>query len=271
MEMLKARWEQGKSVCVGLDSELGKIPAEVKYPSKLDRIRAFNRAIIEHTSDLVCAYKVNLAFYVAQGIEGILALYHTVSEANAIAPEVPIILDAKYADIGNTNVGYVEQAFGYLHADAVTLNPYFGKEALEPFLAQKDKGCIIVCRSSNVGAGEFQNLLVGGVPLYRVVALNVACAWNENGNCAVVVGATYPDELRAVRKIVGDMPILVPGIGAQGGDLEATVAAGKDSRGQGMIIAASRSIIFAGGGQNFAEAARRETQRLHDAINRYRS
>jgi len=175
-------------------------------------------------------------------------------------------------------------AFDYLRADAITVNPYLGGEAVQPFLECKDKGIFVLCRTSNKGAGEFQDLLIsvsgefGGeyihtsrqIPIYQYVAHRVATTWNTNGNCGLVVGATRPDELRAVRKIVDDMPILVPGVGAQGGDVEATVKAGVDSNGQGMIINSSRGIIFASSGPDFAEAARRETMRLRDHINQYR-
>ena len=288
-QMLEAQWSRSNFACVGLDSEFGKIPesarrydyhnttdvvgnvnGHTKNPSLQKTIVIFNRAIVEATRDIVCAYKPNAAFYEAHGDEGIGALQRTIADIHAIAPDVPVILDAKRADIGNTNVGYVQFAFDYLKADAITVHPYFGAEALQPFLARADKGVIVLCRTSNPGAGEFQDLSVNGEPLYRFVARRVANEWNKNGNCALVVGATYPDELREVRGLVGDMPILIPGIGAQGGDVEKTVSAGKDSRGQGMIVNSSRGIIFASRGVDFAEAARRETQKLHDLINQYR-
>lgn len=275
-ELLETQWSRGNFVCVGLDSEFGKIPesahrsgneCEVSVPNT---IVAFNRAIVEATKDLVCAYKPNAAFYEAHGAEGIAALHRTIADIHAIAPDVPVILDAKRADIGNTNAGYVDAAFGFLRADAITVHPYLGAEALQPFLARAEKGIIVLCRTSNPGAGEFQDLSVNGdEPLYRFVARRVV-EWNKNGNCALVVGATYPDELREVRGLVGDMPILIPGIGAQGGDVEKTVSAGKDSRGKGTIVNSSRGIIFASKGADFAEAARRETEKLRDMINQYR-
>jgi len=283
-QMLEAQWSRGNFVCVGLDSEFGKIPESARRSgnerdvSVANTVVAFNRAIVEATKDLVCAYKPNAAFYEAYGDEGIGALQRTIADIHAIAPDVPVILDAKRADIGNTNAGYVDAAFGFLRADAITVHPYLGAEALQPFLARAEKGIIVLCRTSNSGAGEFQDLLVrvsdGAsetvMPLYRFVAMQVAHGWNKNGNCALVVGATYPDELARVRKLVGDMPILIPGIGAQGGDVEKTVSAGKDSRGQGMIVNSSRGIIFASKGADFAEAARRETEKLRDFINQYR-
>ncbi|MBI4094501.1 MAG: orotidine-5'-phosphate decarboxylase [Candidatus Liptonbacteria bacterium] len=300
-ELLAAQWSRGNFVCVGLDSEFGKIPESAKRSgSECDvgvenSLVAFNRAIVEATKDLVCAYKPNIAFYEAHGAEGFTALQRTIADIHAIAPDVPVILDAKRGDIGNTNAGYVKMAFDHLGADAITVHPYLGAEALEPFLARAEKGVIVLCRTSDPGAGEFQDqhvwlsdedqmIFFGGeededkereewpssLPLYQHVAYRVARRWNKNGNCALVVGATYPDELREVRGIAPDMPILIPGIGAQDGDVEKTVSAGKDSRGEGMIVNSSRDNIFASKGADFAEAARRETVKLHDLINQYR-
>ncbi|TSC75883.1 MAG: Orotidine 5'-phosphate decarboxylase [Parcubacteria group bacterium Gr01-1014_30] len=272
-QMLEAQWSRGNFVCVGLDSEFGKIPESVKTDRREDYIETvvdFNNKIVEATKDLVCAYKPNAAFYEAHGVEGMRALRHTIENIHLMAPDVPVILDAKRADIGNTNAGYVDAAFGFLRADAITVHPYLGAEALQPFLARAEKGVIVLCRTSNPGAGEFQDLSVNGEPLYRFVARRVASEWNKNGNCALVVGATYPDELREVRGLVSDMPILIPGIGAQGGDVEKTVSAGKNSRGQGMIVNSSRGIIFASKGADFAEVARRETEKLRDLINQHR-
>lgn len=271
-QMLEDKWSKGNLVCVGLDSDPRKIPESVrrKYDSDADAIVAFNRAIVEATHDLVCAYKPNSAYYEALGKLGMEALRRTIVDINEIASQVPVILDAKRADIGNTNEGYVSAVFDYLGADAVTVNPYLGAEALQPFLARADKGVIVLCRTSNPGAGEFQDLSVNGEPLYQYVARRVATEWDKNHNCALVVGATCPNELREVRALVGDMPILIPGIGAQGGDVEKTVSAGKDSRGKGMIVNGSRGIIFASKGEDFAEAARVETMKLRDLINQYR-
>ncbi|MFZ1654662.1 MAG: orotidine-5'-phosphate decarboxylase [Candidatus Moraniibacteriota bacterium] len=291
-ELLQAGWNAGKFVCVGLDSELEKIPESARAVIEedlpdMDRFDArvlhtlvnFNQRIVEATKNIVLTYKPNLAFYEAWGDVGLEALRETIIRIHEVAPDVPVILDAKRADIGNTNAGYVQMAFEYCQADAITVNPYLGMEAAQPFLDQKDKGVIVLCRTSNKGSGEFQGLGVSGdsVPgghmlLYQYVAHRVSRYWNTNGNCALVVGATYPGELTEVRQIVGDViPILIPGIGAQGGDVEATVKAGRDSRGQGMIINASRSIIFASSGPEFAEAARREAQKLHGLINQYRN
>lgn len=285
MEMLRARWAKGSFVCVGLDSDFGKIP-ECAYRRDYDgnvdpehTIVSFNRAVVEATKDLVCAYKPNTAFYETHGAKGIEALRRTIADIHAIAPDVPVILDAKRADIGNTNNGYASFTFDHLQADAITVSPYLGGEALQPFLERAEKGIIVLCRTSNPGAGEFQDLEVecdGGIagafhrPLYQIVASNVATKWNRNGNCALVVGATYPDELREVRQIAPDMPILVPGIGAQEGDLKKTISAGKDSCRQGIIVNSSRGIIFASNGLNFAGVTRRETEKLRDLINQYR-
>lgn len=264
--LLEAQWSLGKFLCVGLDSDLEKIPQAARANGTGESIVNFNRAIIDATKDIVCAYKPNSAFYEAHGDEGWSALRETIQYIHEQAPEVPVILDAKRGDIGNTNEGYVISAFDYLHADAITVQPYPGREALQPFLDRKDKGIIVLCRMSNPGAGEFQDLQIDGTPLYKIVAEHVAKEWNSNGNCALVVGATFPDELKEVREIIGDMPILIPGVGVQGGDIGKTVAAGRDSRGAGIIISVSRAIIFASDGEDFARAARAKAQELHDAI-----
>ncbi len=279
--LLEARWAEGKFVCVGLDSDYETIrrnssfssspDSRVRWPDVSTTIVNFNKKIVEATKDLVCAYKPNLAFYAAYGNEGVAALNQTIVDIHVLAPDVPVILDAKFADIGNTNAGYVKFVFEYLGADAVTVNPYLGHEALQPFLDCKDKGIFVLCRTSNPGAGEFQDYQDKGCsPLYQYVAFCVMNHWNKNGNCAVVVGATYPGELGEVRLIVGDMPILIPGVGTQGGDVEKAVKEGKNSRANGMIINSSRGIIFASSGPDFAEAARRETLKLHGLINQYR-
>ena len=271
MNLLEKRWHDNTSVCVGLDPVYDRLPLTVRQDvSPEDALFAFNRAIIDATHDLVCAYKPNSAFYEALADSGIRALMKTVTYIKQTYPLIPVILDAKRADIGNTNSGYVQAAFNTIGADAITVHPYLGKEALAPFLARKDKGIIVLVKTSNPGSDEFQNLLVGQEPLYQIVARHIAENWNTHGNCALVVGATYPSELKQVRAIVGDMPILIPGIGAQGGDIAATVAAGKDSRGQGMIINSARDILYASEGENFAQAARAATQRLSDTINSYR-
>ncbi len=265
MELLQAMWDDGKFVCVGLDSDEKKLPKGFDIESYETRQSAFNRHIVNSTAAFACAYKPNLAFY--RGSAGKENLRQTIDHIHALASEIPVILDAKVADIGNTNDAYAEEYFDWYGADAVTVHPYLGMEAMKPFLDRADKGVIVLCRTSNSGAGEFQDIEDQiGWPLYQTVAQHVAEKWGYNSNCAVVVGATYPEELAKVREIVGDMPILIPGIGAQGGEVEATVKAGANPRGQGMIINSSRGIIFASSGPDFAEAARHETQKLHDQI-----
>lgn len=288
-ELLEARWAEGKFVCVGLDTDPLRVPIWSRVKNPTITIRSFNAEIVAATHDLVCAYKPNIAFYESYGNEGILALQLTIAHIQRVAPEVPVILDAKRGDIGNTNEGYLRMAFDFLNADAITLHPYLGMDSLEPFLDRKNKGLFILCRTSNPGAGEFQdmdviasvdeekkwgigdgdNLEATSLKLYEYVALRVAHEWNKNKNCALVVGATCPDELHQVRKLVDDMPILIPGVGAQGGDLQKTVEAGKDSRGRGMIINLSRSVLYASKERDFAEAARREVEKNHNLITQY--
>lgn len=264
IKKLEKKWKEGKFVCIGLDSALEKLPKSIKGES---RIFEFNKKIIDKTHDLVCCYKPNSAFYEAEGLSGIEQLKKTTDYISKKYPDIPIILDAKRGDIGNTNAGYVKFVFDYLKADAVTVNPYLGQDAMQPFLDRKDKGIVILCKNSNKGSDEFQNI----DSFYLKVAKNVASSWNRNKNCALVVGATYPSELSKIRKIIKDMPVLIPGIGAQGGDLESTVKNGLDSRKEGIIISSSRGIIFASSGSDFAEAARQETEKLTEEINRIRS
>ncbi|MBM3857464.1 MAG: orotidine-5'-phosphate decarboxylase [Verrucomicrobia bacterium] len=274
--LLEHHWSEGRFVCVGLDSELEKIPQTAQQRHSdgslliKETIVAFNRAIIEATHNLVCAYKPNAAFYEAHGLAGVAALEETMKLLHTIAPNVPIILDAKRGDIGNTNNGYIASAFDHLKADAITVHPYLGGESLKPFLDRAEKGIIIMCRNSNPGAGEFQDLIVEGKPLYQKVAHQVSTQWNQNNNCGLVVGATFPSQLREVRQIVDTMPLLIPGVGAQGGSVQETVKAAQDRHGVGMIINSSRGIIFASVEKDFAEAARRETEKLHHLINQHR-
>ena len=261
VDKLRKKWDEGKFVCIGLDPITDKLPKSVKGDFFL-----FNKEIIDATHDLVLAYKPNSAFYEAEGSRGIEQLKQTVEYIQKQYADIPVILDAKRADIGSTNEGYVKFVFDYLNVDAVTLHPYLGKEALRPLIERKEKGLIILVKTSNPGAGEFQDLILDGKPLYQIVAEQVSSSWNENGNMCYVVGATYPEELSVVRKIIGDSPILIPGIGVQGGDLEATVKNGLNSQKQGIIISSSRGIIFASNGPDFAKAARREAEKLHNQI-----
>ncbi len=267
---LERRWNEGTCVCVGLDVDYARLPEIVKRAAPLEEaLFLFNLAIIDATADLVCAYKPNSAFYEAYGDSGVRVLARTVEHIKTRYPDIPVILDAKRADIGSTNHGYIAAAFDHLHVDAITVHPYLGREALAPFLERRDKGIIVLVKTSNPGSGEFQDLPVGEErkPLYQIVAQHVAQSWNSNGNCALVVGATYPAELQSVRSLVADLPLLIPGIGAQGGEVVATVQAGKNSRGQGMIINSSRGIIYASNGTDFARAARKATAQLCSEIN----
>jgi orotidine-5'-phosphate decarboxylase len=267
IETLKAAWHQHNSlVCVGLDTDAQKIPAHLRELEK--PLLIFNRSIVDATADLVCAYKPQIAYYAAVGAEDQLA--ETIAYIHDRYPSVPVILDAKRGDIGATAEMYAREVFDRYGADAVTINPYMGGDTLQPYLDRKDKGVVILCRTSNPGAADIQDLEVDGEKLYRIVAAKAVNQWNGNGNALLVVGATYPKELQEIRSICGDMPLLVPGIGAQGGDIEQAVKNGKTADGMGMIINSSRAIIYASTGDDFAEAARRATIELKDEINRYR-
>jgi orotidine-5'-phosphate decarboxylase len=271
LEKLRRRWQDGRTLlCIGLDLELDRLPTAHGHDVE-SAFFQFNTAIIDATSDLVCAYKPNTAFYERHGAAGWNALARTIGYIHRHHPEVPVLLDAKRGDMGNTAQAYSDAIFDTLAADAVTLHPYLGGDALKPFLSHADRGCFILAHTSNPGAGEFQDLAVrtsDGVeePLYLVVARTVAQRWNANGNCGLVVGATYPEQLQRVRAAVGDLPLLIPGIGAQGGDLEAVVKNGLDSQRAGLLISASRSVIYASSGNDYAQAARNEAERLRDEI-----
>ncbi|HEY1017117.1 MAG TPA: orotidine-5'-phosphate decarboxylase [Herpetosiphonaceae bacterium] len=249
LETLCAAASSNRSwICVGLDPDLERLPAGI--PRDAEGVARFNREIIDATSDLVCAYKPNSAFYEALGRAGWEALKATIA---AVPAHIPVILDAKRGDIGSTARAYAEAAFDELGAHAVTLSPYLGGDALSPFLERQDRGCFVLCRTSNPGGDDLQNLeLAGGERLYERVARLAASQWNGAGNCGLVVGATYPRELTEVRALCPGMPILVPGVGAQGADMAAALAAG----GERTIISASRSVLYADAGPGFAEAAR---------------
>lgn len=270
LKKLESCWDANDSLlCVGLDPIIDRLPKhllESKTP-----FFDFNKAIIDATADLVCAFKPNSAFYEALGAAGITELKQTCDYIRETYSNIPVILDYKRGDIGNTNLHYNDFAFDYLGVDAATIHPYFGREAIQPFLDHKDKGIIIMCRNSNPGAGEFQDLEVDGQKLYLRVAKNVAEDWNDNGNCLLVIGATVPQDLAEVRQVVGDdMVLLVPGIGAQGGNLEATLKAGLNKRGAGLIINSSRDILYQSSGKDFAEAARNRATATRELINKYR-
>ncbi len=229
-------------LCVGLDSDFTKLPE--KFRSQKHPQFAFNKWIIEQTATYVCAYKPNFAFYESRGDQGIKELKMTVEFLQEKYPDIFLIADAKRGDIGSTNEGYVKEIFDWFGFDAVTLHPYLGKEALQPFLDRKDKVSIILCRTSNPGAGEFQDLETSGEPLWKKVAKTVAKKWNENKNCMLVVGATYPSEMKEIRKVTNEMTFLVPGIGAQGGEVKAIMKSGLNSQRKGMMINSARGIIF---------------------------
>jgi orotidine-5'-phosphate decarboxylase len=250
-------------ICVGLDPEIEKFPARLR--ERPQAILEFNRAIIDATADLACAYKPQIAHYAAVGAED--QLLETIRYIRQRAPGIQVILDSKRGDIGSTAEKYAREAFERYGADAVTINPYLGRDSAEPFLQYADKGVVVLCRTSNAGARELQDLDVGGRKLYQLVAEKVAKEWNSRGNCLLVVGATYPDELADIRRITGDMTFLVPGIGAQGGDIEKAVRNGRRADGRGLVINSSRGILYASQGEDFAAAARRATLELRDAVN----
>src|SRR3989338_11632673 len=255
-------------LCVGLDADFAKIPKsflQKKFPEF-----EFNKWIIKETHQYAVAFKANSAFYEARGDKGMKELKMTMDYLIKNYPDIFTILDAKRADIGNTNNGYVTAIFDWLRFDAVTLYPYLGKEALLPFLERKDKASIILCRTSNPGAGDFQDLEVAdpstvlrAKPLWQVIAERVSKNWNKNNNCMLVVGATYPEEMRKIREITGGMTFLVPGVGAQGGSVEAIVKAGLNSEGLGLIINSSRGIIF-------SADPKAEAQKLCEEIRKYK-
>jgi orotidine-5'-phosphate decarboxylase len=267
MQDLHAAWRRNDSlVCVGLDPEPAKFPA--RFAGDPDAVFGFCRAIVDATADLVCAFKPQIAHFAALGAED--ALRRLVAHIHAAHPGVPVILDSKRGDIGSTAQNYAIEAFDRYAADAVTVNPYLGRDSVQPFLDRTDKGVVILCRTSNAGAADLQDLVVDGLPLYQHVAAKVADEWNTNRNCLLVVGATWPQQLREVRAIVGDVPFLVPGVGAQGGDVEAVVANGCTADGTGLVVSSSRAILYASGGDDFADAARAATLALREQINRSR-
>ncbi len=273
IEKLTAAWQKNNSLlCVGLDPAIDRFPAHLQ--SKPDAIYTFCKGIIDATADLVCAFKPQIAYFAAEKaedqLEAICAYIHEQY------PDIPVLLDGKRGDIGATAKQYAREAFERFNADAVTLSPYMGFDSIEPYFEYPDRGIILLVRTSNPGGSDLQALevLVDGkvVPLYQHVARLVAQKWNSHGQCGLVVGATYPAEIAAVRQIVGEMPLLVPGIGAQGGDIQATVTAGKTADGTGMMINSSRAILYAGEkeGENYAAFSREAAIKTRDAINQYR-
>jgi len=267
IEKLNKRWQQTNTlVCVGLDPDPSRFPNIIGQSN--DRVFAFTRAIVDATADIVCAYKPQIAHFAALNAED--QLQEIIEYIHSEYPEVPVILDSKRGDIGTTAARYAKEAFERYAADAVTVNPYLGIDGVKPFTDYADKGVILLCRTSNPSAKDFQDLDVAGRPLYERVAKTIAEHWNENNNCALVVGATWPKQLGEIRNIVGDMPILVPGIGAQGGDLEGTLQHGLDSNKAGLIISSSRGVIYASDKDDFAATARAVVENMNVAINEFR-
>ena len=273
IDKLRNRWrDAGTLLCVGLDPDPAKFPeafVDGGTDESADALFAFCRDIADATAQFACAFKPQIAYFAAHN-GGESALQRLVAHINATHPDVPVILDAKRGDIGSTAEQYAAEAFDRFGADAVTLNPYMGRDSADPFLRRDDRGCIFLCHTSNPGARDFQELDVGGEPLYQRIARTIAGDWNAAGNCALVVGATFPEELKVIRGIVGDMPLLIPGVGAQGGDVEAVVRNGATADGTGLMINSSRGILYASAGADYAEAAAAAAKSLRDAINRFR-
>jgi len=262
--MLTSAWQRSDSLlCVGLDPDPGRIPVALR--GRPDAIFEFCRAIVDATADLVCAFKPQIAYFAAQAAED--QLQALISHIHSRHPGIPVVLDAKRGDIGSTAEQYAREAFERFQADAVTLNPYMGQDSIDPYLQWTDRGVILLCRTSNPGGADLQSLEVApGERLYERVARLASERWNPHGQTALVVGATVPRELAQVRRLVGEMPLLVPGIGAQGGDIDATVQAGRRADGKGMMVNSSRAILYAGAGDDFAAAARQAAVQTRDAL-----
>jgi orotidine-5'-phosphate decarboxylase len=268
IERLAARWRDADTLlCVGLDPDPTRLPTPLR--GRDDAILQFCRAIVDATADLVCAFKPQIAYFAAARAED--QLEELIADIHARHPGIPVILDAKRGDVGSTSEQYAREVFERYRADAVTLQPYQGFDAIAPFLAYRGRGAFVLCRTSNAGGDALQMLDVGGERLFERVA-RLACAqWNAGGQLGLVVGATYPAELGRVRALAGAMPLLVPGIGAQGGDIEAAVKAGQDGDGGGLVISSSRAILYAGHGEDFAQQARAAARTAREAINSHRA
>ena len=264
---LSKLWASHNSLlCVGLDPNLSLMPPHLS--KRDDGVFEFCTAIMDATHDLVCAFKPQIAYFADTAKEE--QLRAAIEYAKDRYPHIPIILDAKRGDIGSTASMYAHEAFERFKADAVTINPYMGQDSAQPFLDRADKGVVVLCRTSNAGGAEFQDLLIDGAPLYERVAQNVVEHWNKNNNCALVVGATNPNQMKRVRGIVGEMPFLVPGVGAQGGDVAALLNAGLTKSKSGLVINSSRGIIFSSVKEDYALKAREAALALRDEINTYR-
>jgi orotidine-5'-phosphate decarboxylase len=270
ISQLQTAWQDNNSLlCVGLDPAPEKLPVHLRERPIDEAFNEFCIAIIDATAAYACAFKPQIAYFAAHRAEA--ALETIIQYSRTHYPHIPVILDAKRGDIGSTAEQYAIEAFERYRADAVTVNPYMGFDSVQPYLAYPDKGVIILCRTSNAGGSDLQFLQVGNTPLYQVVAHKVAHEWNTSGQCALVVGATFPNEIKEVREIVGDMPLLIPGIGAQGGDLAATMVAGQTANGTGVMINSSRAIIYASAGEDFAQAATQVARDTQQAINALRN
>ncbi len=266
IERLAARWHAADTLlCVGLDPDPTRFPAHLR--ERDDAIFAFCRAIVDATADLVCAFKPQIAYFASRAAEE--QLNELIAHIRKTHPGVPVILDAKRGDIGATAEHYAREAFERFGADAVTLSPFMGYDSVEPFLAYKDRGAFLLCRTSNTGGNDFQMLDAGGVKVFEHVARR-AVEWSRNGSLGLVVGATFPAELARVRALVGSMPLLVPGIGAQGGDVQKSIEAGQTARGDGLVVNSSRAILYAGHDESFAEKAREAARATRDDLNRHR-
>lgn len=271
MNALADAWRTRDSLlCVGLDPDTARIPAHLR--EQPDAILRFCREIVDATAELVCCFKPQIAYFAAHRAED--QLEALIAHIHAAHPATPVILDAKRGDIGSTAEQYAVEAFERFKADAITVNPYMGRDSVDPYLAWPDKGVILLCRTSNPGGSDLQFLEVdtphGRMKLYEHVARTVAEDWNASGNFGLVVGATFPAEIARVRELTGDMPLLVPGIGAQGGDIAATLTAGRTANGTGLMINSSRAVLYAGKGEDFADAARQVALDTRDAINAQR-
>lgn len=260
---IDTRWREAQSLlCVGLDPDPNRLPRHLRQQP--EAVLRFCVEIVDATADLACAFKPQVAYFHAARAED--QLETLIAHIHTRHPGVPVILDAKRGDIGATAEQYAREAFERYRADALTVNPYMGFDSIAPYLAYPDRGLIVLCRTSNPGGSDLQNLeLANGRRLYEHVAELVAGPWNLHGQNALVVGATFPEELARVRQIVGDLPLLVPGIGAQGGDIDATLRAGATCAG-GLMINSSRAILYASDGEDFAEAARRVASATRTAI-----
>jgi orotidine-5'-phosphate decarboxylase len=268
-QQLQSAWaSQGSMLCVGFDPDPLRLPESLQ--GKPEGIFEFCREIADATADVVCAFKPQFAYFASQRAEA--QLEKLIRHLKDQYPHIPVILDSKRGDIGSTADHYALEAFERYGADAVTVNPYMGFDTIEPYLKHQGKGVIVLCRTSNPGGSDLQflNISPQGEPLYLHLAKLAATQWNGSGQISLVVGATFPEEISKVRAVVGDMPLLIPGIGAQGGDIEATVKAGSvpGKPGTGMIINSSRAILYASSGNDFAQAARKVAQATRDALNR---